>query len=75
MEIYTIIHGIPVLADPALPREEISELICDLIQTWAWEGRQLGKVELLTDGQLIHVSSYEKPSIQYVPLKNNKSEV
>lgn len=75
MEIYTVIHGIPVMADPALPKEEINELISDLIQTWAWEGRQLGKVELVSDGQLIHVCSYEKPSIQYVPLKRNKSEV
>ncbi|MCC5468148.1 hypothetical protein [Pelosinus baikalensis] len=72
---YTIIHGIPVMADPALPREEINALISDLIQTWTWEGRQLGKVELVSDGQLIHVCCYEKPSIQYFPLKSNKSEV
>lgn len=75
METYVIIHGIPVMANPALPREEIKELISDLIQTWAWEGKQLGKVELVSDGQLIHVCPYEKPSIQYVPLKSNKSEV
>lgn len=75
MKIYTIIHGIPVLAAPALPREEVKEIISDLIETWAWEGRQLGKVELVSDGQLIHIYSYEKPSIQYVPLKNYKSEV
>lgn len=75
MEIYTVIHGIPVMADPALPKEEINELISDLIQTWAWEGRQPGKVELVSDGQLIHVCSYEKPSIWSVPLKSNKNEV
>ena len=71
---YTVIHGIPVVADPALPREKINELVSDLIQTWAWEGRQLGKIELINDGQLILVCSYEKPSIKLVPLKNNKSE-
>lgn len=75
MEIHTIIHGIPVIANQALPREKINAIISDLIQTWTWEGRQLGKVELVSDGHLIHVCAYEKPSIQYVSLKSNKSEV
>ena len=70
----SIIHGIPVAADPALPREKINELVSDLIQTWAWEGRELGRIELIRTGQLINVYSYEKPSIKFVPLKNNKSE-
>jgi len=63
------------MADPVLPKEEINELISDFIQTWAWEGRQLGKVELISEGQLLHVCSYEKPSIRSVPLKSNKNEV
>lgn len=75
MEIYTIIHGVPIMTAPALPKEEINEIISDLIQTWAWEGRQPGKVELVSDGQLITICSYEKPSIRSVPLKSNKREV
>ncbi|MDF2904658.1 MAG: hypothetical protein K0S25_2296 [Bacillus sp. (in: firmicutes)] len=38
-----IIHGIPVLADSTLSREKINKLVSDLVQTWKWEGRQLGK--------------------------------
>lgn len=74
MELCTIIHGIPVVADPALSREEINRIVYELVQTWAWDGRQLGKIELIRDGQLIHICSYEKPSIKLVPLKNSKSE-
>jgi hypothetical protein len=63
----TIIHGIPVVADPALSWEKINKIVAELVQTWAWEGRQLGKIELISDGQLVHVYSYEKPSIQFFP--------
>ena len=70
----TIIHGIPVVADPTLSREEINRIVYELVQTWAWDGRQLGKIELIRNGQLIHICSYEKPSIKLVPLKNSKSE-
>ena len=69
----TIIHGIPVVADPVLSRKEINKLVSDIIQTWAWEGRQLGKIELISDGQLIHICSYEKPLIKLVPLRSNIS--
>jgi hypothetical protein len=61
----TIIHGIPVVVDPALSWEKINEIVAELVQTWAWEGRQLGKIELISDGQLVQVYSYEKPSIQF----------
>ncbi|MDF2524404.1 MAG: hypothetical protein K0R31_2045 [Clostridiales bacterium] len=69
-----IIHGIPVLADSTLSREKINKLVSDLVQTWKWEGRQLGKIELINDGKMIHVYSYEKPSIKFVPLRNNTNE-
>jgi hypothetical protein len=62
-----IIDGIPVVADPALPREKINKLVTEVTQSWSWEGRQLGRIELISDGQLIHVCSYEKPSVQIFP--------
>ncbi|SDE13631.1 hypothetical protein [Sporomusa acidovorans] len=71
MKLCTIIHGIPVVADPALSRKEINKLVSDTIQTWTWEGRQLEKIELISDGQLIHICSYEKPLIKLVPLRND----
>lgn len=63
----TIIHGIPVMADPALSVEKINRIVAELVQTWTWEGKQLGKIELICDGQLVHVYSYEKPSIRSFP--------
>lgn len=69
---HTIIHGIPVTADPALSREETDKIISGLIQDWAWEGKQLGKVELIRDGSWIRICSYEQPSILNVPLNNQK---
>ena len=66
----TIIQGIPVMVDPTLSWEEINKIVTEIIQDWAWEGRNLGKIELLSDGQLIHICSYEKPSIKLIPLKN-----
>lgn len=65
-----IIQGIPVVADSSLPREKVKQLVYDLIQTWKWEGKELGKIELIGDGQLIHVISYEKPVVKTVPLTN-----
>lgn len=70
-----IIQGIPVVADPALPRNTIKQLVCELIQTWKWEGKELGRIELIRDGQLIHVISYEKPMVQLVPLRNHTREI
>ena len=66
----TIIQGIPVMADSALSWEEINKIVAEIIQDWAWEGRNLGKIELLSDGQLVHICSYEKPSVKLMPLRN-----
>jgi hypothetical protein len=69
---HTIIHGVPVAADPALSWEEINRLVSELIRDRIWEGRQLRRVELLRDGQTIHIYSYDHPSITYVPVTNKK---
>jgi len=63
----TIIHGIPVVADPTLSQEKINIIVAEVIQSWIWEGRQLGKIELLCDGKSVQVCSYEKPSIHFFP--------
>jgi hypothetical protein len=66
------IHGIPIVADSALSTEEIDTLVFELVQEWAWEGRQLGKIELISNGNLVHICSYEKPSTRIVWLQNHK---
>ncbi|WP_094607696.1 hypothetical protein SPSIL_009460 [Sporomusa silvacetica DSM 10669] len=70
----TSIHGIPVVTDPSLSREETNKLISDLIQDCAWEGRQLGRVELIRYGEWVHVCSYERPSIKLVSVKITTEE-
>ncbi len=64
-----LIHGIPVESDPSLSPEEIHKLVCEVIQTWIWEGRKLGKVEIIRDGQWMQVYSYEQPFIKKVPIR------
>ncbi|HMM22871.1 MAG TPA: hypothetical protein PKA10_19305 [Selenomonadales bacterium] len=71
----TIIHGIPVTADSELSREEAKKIVGDLVRDWSWEGRQLGKVEMISDGLLVHVCSYEKPFVQVVPLTKSKRSI
>ncbi|SDE13341.1 hypothetical protein [Sporomusa acidovorans] len=70
----TMIHGVPITADPALTWEEINAIVAELVRTWTWEGRNLGKIELISDGQLVHVCSYEKPDIQFFPLRNKDTK-
>jgi len=70
----TIIHGIPVESDPSLSTEEINKLVCEVIQSWTWEGRKLGKVEIIRDGQWMQVYSYEQPFIQLVPMRATLQE-
>ena len=71
---YTIIQGVPVLADPSLSPEAIRKIAMELIQSWAWEGRSLGKIELICDKNWIHACTYEKPSTKVIPWKNCTDE-
>lgn len=61
--VYRVIQTIPVVWDPSLSWEEINNLAHEIIQAWAWEGRTLGRIECLHDGQLIHIHVFEKPFI------------
>ena len=63
----TIINGISVTNESALPQEETIKIVSKLIRDWAPEGKQLGKIELFRDGAGIRVCSYEQPSIQIIP--------
>jgi len=67
---HTIIQGIPVHADPALSPEDTNKIAMDLIQSWAWEGRPLGRIEIIYDRKRIHIVTYEKPSTKVIPWKN-----
>jgi len=38
------IHGIPLASDPSLSWEEVNNIVEELVHTWNWEGRKLGKL-------------------------------
>jgi len=63
----TMIQGISVTNDPALTLEETTRIVSKIIKDWDWEGKQLGKIELIRDGIWIRICSYEQPSIQIIP--------
>lgn len=69
-----LIDNIPVDASPSLSYEEIRALFHDINKSWAWEGRQLGRVEFFRQGQWVHVHMYEKPSTLLIPLSNHIRE-
>lgn|GEM_PF-1064140 len=64
----------PVRADLSLSREEINKLVYEIIQDPAWEGRPLGRIEIIHDKQWIHIYSYEQPVTQLVPIKMTSKE-
>jgi len=70
----TIIQGVPVFADPSISPEDIRKIAIDLIQSWAWEGRRLGKIELISDKNRIHAFTYEKSSGTLISCENNNNE-
>jgi hypothetical protein len=65
------IHGIPITSDPSLSWEEVSKIVEELVHTWNWEGRKLGKIELIRDGPWIRIYTYKTPLMQLVPAKNS----
>lgn len=68
------IADITVRADISFSLEEINKLVYEIIQDSAWEGRTLGRIELIRDKQWIHVCSYEQPVTQLVALKMTSKE-
>ena len=63
----TIIQGIAVTTDSALPQEETVRIVSKVIKEWDWNGKKLGKIELIRDGEWIRICSYAQPSIQILP--------
>lgn len=70
----TIVQGIPVVADSLLSQEQILQLVSELKQTWTWEGRQVGRIEIHCADQMIHLLAYEQPVLQCIPLSFSESE-
>jgi hypothetical protein len=70
----TIVQGIPVVADSLLSQQQIFQLVAELKQTWTWEGRQVGRIEIQCADQMIHLLAYEQPVLQCIPLNFSESE-
>lgn len=69
---YTVIQGIPVIADPLLSQEDISAFVSQYMRICEWEGRQIGKIELISDGQLIHVCTCDRESTSLISVKKSE---
>jgi len=69
---HTIIQGIPIHADSALSLADIRKIVIELIQSWTWEGRPLGRIELIYDKKQIHIVTYEKPSVKVISWNINE---
>ncbi|MEN6620694.1 MAG: hypothetical protein ABFD50_03960 [Smithella sp.] len=70
----TIICGIPIIADPGITMNETKKLVLELVQDWDREGRRLGRIELIRDGQWIHLCSYEQTSHAVGPYTTIKTK-
>lgn len=66
------IHGIPATCDPLLSWDEIREIAEEVIHTWSWEGRKLGRIDFMRDSPWIRVYAYEAPCLTLVPSKLTK---
>lgn len=66
------INSISVEASQSLSQKEVTMLFNEIVRSWNWEGKKLGRLELIRDGQWVHVYSYEKPSIKIVSLLDQK---
>ena len=60
------IQDIPVEADGTLSEAEIAALVGDAVLSWSWEGRCLGRIELVRQGDGVRVYTYEKPQMAFV---------
>lgn len=67
----TLLPNIPITFGSDLSREEISKIAEELVETWNWEGRQLGRIDFIRDGPRIRVYLYPPPCLQLIPLKSN----
>lgn len=61
-----MIHDILVIWDSSVSWEDIHDVVHDCIQTLTWEGKKLGRIECMRDGQQIHIHAFEKPFITTV---------
>lgn len=60
------IQDIPVEADQTLSEAEVNTLVHEVIISWKWEGRCLGRIELARQADGVCVYAYEKPQMEFV---------
>ena len=60
------IQDIPVEADQTLSETEVNALVHEVILSWKWEGRCLGRIELAHQADVVCVYAYEKPQMEFV---------
>lgn len=64
---YSIVQGIPVSVDSPLAHDKINQLVAEMRQTWNWEGRSIGKIEISSVDEKLHIYIYEPPFVKVIP--------
>lgn len=64
-----IIEGIPVASDTGMPKERLLQIVTDIKETWQWEGRQIGRLEIdrKDKEEAICIRIYGIPLVLQVP--------
>ena len=62
-----VMQELIIVTDPMLSQEISKELINEIILDWQWEGKKPGRIEIVSDGQLIQALVYGQPSILTIP--------
>ena len=60
------IQDIPVEADQTLSEAAVNTLVHEVILSWKWDGRCLGRIELARQADGVCVYAYEKPQVEFV---------
>ncbi|HWR39571.1 MAG TPA: hypothetical protein VN611_08710 [Patescibacteria group bacterium] len=65
-----IIEGIPVEADPQMSPKQLRQICRNIRRAWRWEGRSLGRMEIVRQEDAFFVRIYEAPVIRVYPSQN-----
>ena len=67
-----IIEGIPVESNVPLPPEQLLQICRDCTQSRSWEGRRIGRLEIVRQDDSFCVRIYDMPVLQYIPRQIQK---
>ena len=71
----TLWEDITVAADRRIARDTVVSLVADIRESWRWEGREVGRIELVQENDReIRVLTYERPVLHRLALVNGNTK-